>query len=137
MVRSDAVALITDRIAHFEGYFLTAKQAQQSRSKFPSTAQRNNNPGNIRSWGTRPVVSGYAQFPSAEEGFKALRSQVDRNVKRGLSFKEFFAGKPNVYGGFAPAADSNHPVQYATFVAAAFPGATIDTVIESLIDLGS
>lgn len=137
MLRNDVIAQIADRIAKVEGYYVTAKQAQQSRSKFPSLAQKNNNPGNIRSWGTRPVVNGYAQFPSVEEGFKALRTQVDKVIKRGVTFREFFGGKDKVYPGYAPAADSNHPIQYATHVAAAFPGVSIDTVIESLIDLGS
>lgn len=137
MLRTDVVALIADRIGHFEGFFLTQKQAQQSRAKFPCLAQINRNPGNLRSWGRVPIVSGYAQFPTVEEGWAALKKQVNINISRGLSFYEFFAGKKNRYAGYAPAADSNHPTQYSEFVAAAFPGATKDTVIETLIDLGS
>lgn len=137
MLRNDVIALIVERIAQFEGYRVTAKQAKQSRAVFPTLAQKNNNPGNLRSWGTRPIVGGYAQFPTPEEGFKALRTQVDKVIKKGVTFHEFFAGKPNVYPGYAPAADHNQPVPYSTFVAAAFPGATRDTIIESLIDLGS
>lgn len=82
-----------------------------------SRAQRNNNPGNLRSWKGVPVEGGYANFPTAAEGWNALRSQVRRNVGRGLTLYEFFGGKPNVYAGYAPAADNNKPRHYAEYVA--------------------
>ena len=77
---------------------------------------RNNNPGNLRSWGNYPVVGGYVQFPSLEVGRAALRRQAELNIGRGLSLREFFGGKPAVYAGYAPAGDANHPDQYATTV---------------------
>lgn len=73
----------------------------------------NNNPGNLRSWGTLPVSRGFAVFPTCEAGWEALRHQVQRNLDRGLTLEEFFGGKPGVYPGYAPAADNNQPSIYA------------------------
>ena len=97
---------IAQAIATMEGFFQSG-----------SIAQRNNNPGNLRSWGNAPVVNGYASFATPEDGWNALYSQVNTNIGRGLSLYEFFAGKPGVYPGYAPSSDSNQPVQYAQFVA--------------------
>lgn len=92
-------------IGTFEGAFKTG-----------SLAQRNNNPGNLRSWGNLPTRDGYAVFPTMEAGWTALRRQVELNISRGLNLLEFFGGKPDVYAGYAPAADQNQPVSYALFV---------------------
>ena len=92
-------------IATFEGYFTPG-----------SLAARNNNPGNLRTWGNQPTSGGYAVFPTAEAGWAALRRQVELNISRGLTLFEFFAGKPGTYGGYAPAADQNQPATYAAFV---------------------
>ena len=93
-------------IARYEGYYTAG-----------SVAQRNNNPGNLRSWGSYPVVNGFVQFPDAETGWAALRSQVQKNIDRGLTLDEFFSGKSGVYPGYAPAADNNQPSKYAATVA--------------------
>ena len=73
----------------------------------------NNNPGNLRTWGSLPVSRGFAVFPTCDAGWAALRQQVQRNVNRGLTLEEFFAGKTGVYPGYAPAADNNQPSMYA------------------------
>jgi hypothetical protein len=39
---------------------------------------RNLNPGNIRSWGDRPVVDGFAQFDTLEAGWEALQKQLQK-----------------------------------------------------------
>ncbi len=97
---------ISQAIAQMEGFFTSG-----------SIAQRNNNPGNLRSWGNLPVVDGYAVFPTPDAGWAALNRQVDLNVSRGLSLNEFFGGKPGVYGGYSPSGDgSNDPNRYALFV---------------------
>ena len=101
------IETVSNAIATFEGYFQPG-----------SVADRNNNPGNLRSWGNRPVRDGFAVFGSAADGWAALRRQVELNVGRGLSLREFFSGKAGVYSGYAPAADSNDPNRYAEFVAA-------------------
>ena len=92
--------------------------AQQEGFNTPGTiAQRQNNPGNLRSWGSNPVINGYAQFPNAQAGWNALYQQIQLNINRGLTMNEFFAGKPGVYAGYSPSADGNAPIAYAAFVA--------------------
>lgn len=93
-------------IATFEGFFKTG-----------SLAQRNNNPGNLRTWGNLPTSGGYAVFPTVEQGWAALRRQIELNISRGLNLLEFFGGKPDIYAGYAPASDANDPVGYALYVA--------------------
>ena len=88
----------------------------------------NNNPGNLRQWGTLPTNKGYAVFPTEADGWRALRSQVRKNIDRGLTLREFFAGKPGVYSGYAPSADGNHPTQYAKFVSDRI-GVPVDRVL--------
>ncbi len=97
---------IAQAIGQMEGYF-----------KPGTIAQRQNNPGNLRSWGDTPIVNGYASFPTPEAGWQALYAQVSKNIDRGLSLQEFFGGKSGVYGGYAPSADQNDPRGYAQYVA--------------------
>ncbi len=106
MTTSKLIDSIAAAIARMEGFY-----------KPNSIAQRNGNPGNLRSWGKRPIVGGYAQFATSEDGWRALRRQIGRNIERGLTLYEFFGGKLGVYAGYAPAADQNHPREYAEFVA--------------------
>jgi hypothetical protein len=77
---------------------------------------RNNNPGNLRSWGSTPVVGGFAQFSSPEAGAAALQAQITKNINRGLSLNEFFGGGKG-YVGYAPSGDKNNPAAYAAWVA--------------------
>lgn len=115
---------IAQAIATMEGYF-----------KPNSLAARNNNPGNLRSWGSAPVVSGYAAFQSPEQGWAALRAQIQRNIDRGLTLREFFGGKPGVYAGYAPSADKNNPEAYAKFVAGRL-GVDVDTPLSQIFTAG-
>jgi hypothetical protein len=103
---SEFVDRLAEAIARFEGYFIAG-----------SLAQRNNNPGNLRSWGSLPVRDGYAVFPTPEAGWAALRRQIELNISRGLNLYEFFGGKPGVYPGYAPSTDRNDPINYANTVA--------------------
>lgn len=121
MKRKQVIDTIATQISHMEGFYIKA-----------SVAAKNNNPGSLRSWGKVPTKQGYAVFPTVEDGWVALETQVAKNVDRGLSFAEFFAGKPGVYGGYAPGTDHNYPIRYAEFVAAPFE-VPISTVISSLI----
>jgi len=100
------VELIAQAIARQEGFYVAG-----------SIAQRNNNPGNLRSWGTNPIVDGYAKFATVEDGWNALYRQITLNINRGLNLQEFFAGKPGIYAGYSPAADNNRPLEYAQYVA--------------------
>lgn len=128
LIASGLVERIAIAISEMEGF-----------NKPGSRAQRQNNPGNLRSWGKTPVLDGFANFPTPAEGWRALRRQVWRNVDRGLTLYEFFGGKritdtltvthPDgsveevekttrvVYAGYAPDADGNRSRHYAEFVA--------------------
>ncbi len=97
-----------------------AQAIYQMEGSGPTTiATRNNNPGNLRSGiGQTGTNGGYAVFPDMATGWAALDNQISLNISRGLTLNEFFAGKPGVYPGYAPAADSNTPASYAAFVSA-------------------
>lgn len=96
-----------DSIARFEGFYVPR-----------SRAKRNNNPGNLRSWGRNKIVAGYAYFASVDDGWRALRAQCRKNIyERKLNCYEFFGGKKGVYPGYAPDSDGNHSRQYAEYVA--------------------
>jgi len=77
-------------------------------------------------------------------GWRAGRAQCKINIiTRGLTFREFFAGKPGVYAGFAPEKDKNIPINYAQAVLDGIrnglgldPSITIDSVIYLLADDG-
>jgi hypothetical protein len=109
-------------MAQFEGY------------NTPGTvAQRNNNPGNLRS-GPGQIgtdSAGYAIFPDAATGWAALDNQIQLNINRGLTMNQFFAGVPGGYPGYAPSADSNNPAAYASFVASA-TGVPVDVPLNQL-----
>jgi hypothetical protein len=102
-----------------------------------------------------PTVNGYAQFPRAEDGWKALYKQIESNIfglgsrdpyilrkDTGLTLREFFAGQRDKegqllkggYPGYSPAADSNHPEHYAKYVAEEIGVDNIDTKIKEFID---
>ncbi len=86
--------------------------AVEAGSKKNPRSVRNNNPGNLRTWGDYPVDEGYVKFPDWATGMAALKHQIEKNIARGLTLGEFFAGKEGVYGGFAPKGDNNDPAAY-------------------------
>lgn len=103
------ILTIAEAIAHKEGFY----------AQGTNPAKRNNNPGNLRNWDADlpKDKSGFTEFPSRKEGFLALYRQIEKNVvERELTLHEFFAGKPGVYGGYAPSTDNNDPFNYAKFV---------------------
>ena len=111
---------LASAIARYEGFYTAG-----------SLAARNNNPGNLRSWGSYPVVNGYVQFPDAATGWAALRAQVTKNIGRGLNLYEFFGGKPGTYAGYSPSGDNNNPNRYAETVAA-WLGISPNTVLSAV-----
>jgi hypothetical protein len=44
---------------------------------------RNNNPGNLRSWGNTPVAGGFARFKSAADGLQAMAGNLLTYSRRG------------------------------------------------------
>lgn len=115
MTKTDLIKDFAEAIARYEGFYRT-------RSK----AARNNNPGNLRSWGNTPVVKNMAVFPTEALGWRALKLQIHKNIGRGLTTFTFFAGQRDEkgevirggYPGYAPAKDGNDPVAYSNFVSA-------------------
>lgn len=107
MSKLKLVQAFAEAIATMEGFY----------ARGATRAKVNNNPGNLRSWGNMPLAAGYASFPTADDGWNALRQQVQKNLfVRKLTIGEFFAGKQGVYPGYAPSADKNNPGHYANFV---------------------
>lgn len=106
-----------EAIADMEGYNLTQAAAIRQGTAWPTIAQKNKNPGNLRHWERRLNKQGYAEFATAKEGFMALYAQILLNILRGVNTYEFFGGKKGVYSGYAPSADGNKPKIYAEFVA--------------------
>lgn len=98
-------------MARKEGYYNARYEVQPH-----VIAARHNNPGNLRSWGSRPVQQGFAVFPTITAGWLAMMSQLALNISRNLTLMEMIGGKPGVYGGWAPASDNNNPQAYASLV---------------------
>lgn len=103
---------LAQAIAEFEGFWQPG-----------SISRRLLNPGNIRPFGTQQGVETSAglfrQFPTEKAGWDALVHQINLNLKRGLTLREFFLGKPGVYAGYSPLADNDEEVieNYIAYVA--------------------
>lgn len=81
-----------------------------------SIAQRNNNPGNLRSGPNQSgTASGYATYATVAAGWSDLYALIQKIIGYGVNLYQFFGGG-NGYPGYAPAADSNSPNTYAVFV---------------------
>lgn len=131
MTRRELIEKIAQAIAEMEGFYATAAK--------PTLAQRNANPGNIRQWRDArgrpyPTYRGYVdfvtwaseRFPGAspeemsqraiEEGWRILRVLVGQYLDG-----KYTQGKQpsaeEMFRVYAPAADGNHPTNYARFVA--------------------
>jgi hypothetical protein len=116
------LAKLADAIEHREGYHVTRR--------FPTVAQRLNNPGCLTHWKKKrpvgesyPEENGFVVFPDYATGRRALMVQERINIfKRQLTWREFFGGRPGLYKGFCPREDrrdfvpgeaKNDPVDYA------------------------
>lgn len=62
---------------------------------------RNNNPGNLRSWGSASIRNGFAAFGSAEEGLSAMIGNLQAYQRRGLNTVE------GIIGRWAPPNENN------------------------------
>lgn len=100
------IIVFAQAIAKMEGFYVPG-----------SKANKNRNPGNLRSWGNTPVENGFAKFKTFGEGWGALIKQIEKNLfERKLTIIEFFGGKRGIYSGYAPDADGNNSSKYAKFV---------------------
>lgn len=133
------VQVFAEAVAAEEGFF--------DRKRIPTIPQRLNNPLCLRHWKNAAgapysEINGFVNFPDVEAGWAAGYVQCKINIlKRGLTFKEFFNGKPGVYDGFAPARDKHNPLAYAQKVLLYLSHklritepVTLDTQIKTLID---
>ncbi len=123
---------------------VAAKEGFYDRKKIQTIPQRLNNPCCLPHWKNeqgRPFeeINGYVNFPTVERGWAAARAQCRINIlKRKLTFREFFCGKPGVYDGFAKKGEKNDPMGYSRFVLntlsrkLGIEDATIDTPIHTL-----
>jgi hypothetical protein len=106
---------------HHPHVYRMALAIQKFEGWFPeSRSYRNNNPGNLRhSRFAVDRVGGFARFELYEQGFAALlwdiaakcTGRTGSGLEPTSTILEFF-------GVYAPAEDDNHPIAYATFVAA-------------------
>lgn len=71
---------------------------------------RQNNPGNLRSWGSVPVINGFASFGSKLEGLTAEARQLLRYNTRGIHTINDIVDK------WAPASDGNNTAAYKKFL---------------------
>jgi hypothetical protein len=116
-----------------------AEQIKIHEGYFPGSASyRNNNPGNFRcsslimgELGATKCVNNLAVFPDYETGWKALKQFLVyactdklRSYKSTMTLLDF-------YKVYAPSADNNNPLNYATCVAKGL-GVTVDTRISTL-----
>jgi hypothetical protein len=139
MTRTELIDKLSRAIAEQEGLFLSEPQANARGIRYPTLAQRNANPGNIRQWRDArgrlyPTSKGYVdfvawaseRFPGAsreemsqralEEGWRVLRVLIGQYLDG-----RYTQGKPptaeEMFRVYAPSADGNHPANYARFVA--------------------
>ena len=124
--------ILSQAIARFEGFFVTAAEAALRKIHFPTLSQRHNNPGNLMYVGQLGAIRGdqhgsgfYARFPSVEAGWSALRRQIVLDASRGLTMSAFMAK-------YAPAEDSNDPKSYCAFVCGKL-GVTPETKLSEAI----
>lgn len=127
-------------IAEKEGFFVTEAQAKARKIPYPTRAQRNANPGNLRAWRDAkgrayPTSGGYVDFVAwacerfpglsheelsrraIDEGWRVLKVLVEQYIDG-----RYTGGRPptieEMFQIYAPASDGNDPAAYARFVAA-------------------
>ena len=92
---------------------------EQAIMRFENTNPAYNNPCALTAGpgATGRAPNGIALFPDWATGRAACDRQIQLNIDRGLTLEEFFAGKPGVYAGYAPAAVGNDPANYSATIA--------------------
>lgn len=105
---------LAESIARIEGYNVSG-----------SIAQRNNNPGNLRSGsGQIATANGFAVFASPEAGWAALDRQIQLDASRGLTLEQF------IYK-YAPPSE-NDSARYLQFVTSNL-GVSPDTPLSQVV----
>lgn len=132
MKENELIDKIAEAIAVCEGYYVTMEDAYRRGLRYPTLAQRNENPGNIRKWrgpdgAPYPRRHGFVDFVGWAEKFglprKVARKEGWRVLK--LLIQQYISGRyhngksPTLYEFFekyAPSDDGNFPKKYAEFV---------------------
>lgn len=144
MRRAELIEKLAMAMAEEEGWLVTPEQARARGIKYPTRAQRQCNPGNIRRWrkdGVQyPTAGGYVDFfawaggnrvKAVNEGWRLLRVLIGQYIDG-----QYTGGKSPTLAGmiavYAPAADSNVPERYARNVAAR-AGIAVDVPLGGLI----
>lgn len=99
--------------AQVEGFFLTAEQAARLRKRFPTAAQRHNNPGNIMDLAYYRQTKKFRlqRFGTVAEGWRAAENWWKRRIREGKTLAEATAiYAPRGHG-------DNDPELYARLVA--------------------
>ncbi len=157
MNRPELIDRLARAIAKREGFFVTEARAKARGLKYPTRAQRNANPGNVREWRDRknrpyPRAGGYVDFVAwasnkipgvspekmsqmaLAEGWRVLQKLVSQYLDG-----KYTGGKAptlrDMFAVYAPASDGNDPEAYAQFVAKEL-GVAADTLVDMLIDVG-
>jgi hypothetical protein len=138
MTRQELLDKLARAIAENEGFLVTEAQAKAHKIRYPTRAQINANPGNLRAWRAKgrpyPMNGGYVdfvgwashQFPGVsreemsrralDEGWRILRVLAGQYMDG-----HYTGGKPptveEMFRTYAPASDGNDPAGYARFVA--------------------
>jgi hypothetical protein len=125
----DLIDRIALAIATYEGFFITKEAAEKMRLVWPTRAQRNANPGNVRAWRREgkdyPTQDGFVNFVAwakehgvpeqhaymagLAEGWRVLRVLVAKYIESGVTLRKMMAR-------YAPAEDKNNPDTYARFI---------------------
>jgi hypothetical protein len=153
MNRQELIQKLSEAIAEMEGFYITEAQAKARKIPYPTLAQRNSNPGNIRRWRRLgkpyPVSNNFVDFKAwAKETFPGMdASNLEQAaINEGWRILKILVGQyiDGLYTGgrpptfeemfriYAPAADKNNPQKYADFVAKKL-GASPEQVIRSLV----
>lgn len=139
MTREELIDRLAQAIAEKEGFYVSEQEARARGIRYPTLAQRNANPGNIRRWRDAsgrpyPTAKGYVdfvawaseRFPGAsreemsrralEEGWRVLRVLIGQYIDG-----RYTGGQPPTIAEFvhvyAPASDNNDPMAYGRFLA--------------------
>lgn len=134
MTRTQLINIIAESIARHEGYYVTQAEAQKRGMRWPTRAQRNRNPGNLRQWDPKrnkyddvDPAKRYVIFDTDAAGWSALRKLCEQYLKG-----KYHQGKPpslrQWFKVYAPAEDANNPESYAAGVAKALTAAGVQGV---------
>lgn len=121
---------IADAIEHEEGFCVTKAEARARGIRFPTLAQEQANPGNVRRWSDlHPVRRGYLDFalwakqqgkppeaalPEGRRVLRALVAQYLRGKYTGSKVPTLY----QMFAVYAPSKDKNNPKAYAEHVSA-------------------